>query len=32
VVSQGSHRIEVEVRAVEDAKIVAREKAVFLVR
>lgn len=32
VVSKGSHRIEVEVRALEDAKVVAREKAVFLVR
>jgi cytochrome c oxidase accessory protein FixG len=32
VVSKGSHRIEVEVRAREDAKIAARERAVFLVR
>ncbi|MCG6874768.1 MAG: cytochrome c oxidase accessory protein CcoG [Betaproteobacteria bacterium] len=32
VVPKGSHRIEVEVRAREDAKIAARERAVFLVR
>jgi cytochrome c oxidase accessory protein FixG len=32
VVSKGSHRIEVEVSALGDAKVVAREKAVFLVR
>ena len=32
VASKGSHRIEVEVRAREDAKIAARERAVFLVR
>jgi len=32
VAAKGSHRIEVEVRALDDPGIVAREKAVFLVR
>jgi cytochrome c oxidase accessory protein FixG len=32
VVAKGSHRIEVEVRALEEPAIAAREKAVFLVR
>jgi cytochrome c oxidase accessory protein FixG len=30
--AKGSHRIEVEVKAVDDERIVAREQAVFLVR
>jgi cytochrome c oxidase accessory protein FixG len=30
--AKGSHRIEVEVKAVDDGRIVAREQAVFLVR
>jgi cytochrome c oxidase accessory protein FixG len=32
VVAKGSHRIEVEVQAVDDPKVVAHENAVFLVR
>ena len=32
VVAKGSHRIEVDVRAREDERISARERAVFLVR
>jgi len=30
--AKGSHRIEVEVKAIDDERIVAREQAVFLVR
>jgi hypothetical protein len=29
---KGSHRIEIDVRAVDDERIVAREQTVFLVR
>jgi hypothetical protein len=32
VAGKGSHRIEIEVRAVDNASIAAREKSVFLVR
>jgi hypothetical protein len=32
VAAKGSHRIEIEVRALDDPSVAAREKSVFLVR